>query len=87
MGKAKKSLADWASHNLICGWKSSWKFISMQGMALALAVQGVWITFPDDWRASIPSEYIAFLTAGCLVLGVFGRLYKQKGVPDDTEQN
>jgi hypothetical protein len=83
--KVRESLADWAAHNLICGWKKSWKFVSMQGMVLAVATQATWVTLPDDWRASIPGSVVAGITIACLIIGIVGRIYAQKGVDDGNE--
>jgi hypothetical protein len=75
-------LSHWWHTHVIPGWKQAWKFLSMQGMLLALTIQGVWVTLPDDWRASIPTPLIAGLTIACLIFGVIGRLYQQKGIDD-----
>lgn len=83
--KVRESLANWAARNLICGWKKSWKFLSMQGMLLALTTQGVWASLPDDWRASVPTSIVTVLTMACLALGVAGRLVKQPGLPDENQ--
>jgi len=62
---------------LIDNWKSCLKMYSVQMMTLALTVQGVWASMPDDMRASVPSGIISAITIGCLVLGVIGRLVQQ----------
>jgi hypothetical protein len=62
---------------LVEDWKKAWKWLSMQGMAVALTVQGVWITLPDDWRASLDNKVVAGITMVCLVIGVVGRFVKQ----------
>lgn len=58
-------------------WKKAWKWISMQAMATAITVQTVWVSLPDDWKNSLNPSIVSGITIGCLVLGVFGRLYKQ----------
>ncbi len=63
---------------LIDNWKKALKLYSVQFMSIAITVQGVWVTLPDDWRASIPSEVVSGITIGCLVFGVIGRLVQQK---------
>jgi len=62
---------------LVDNWKQVWRHISTQGLSIALAIQGVWITLPDDWRSSVDSKYIAILTITCLVVGVIGKFIKQ----------
>jgi hypothetical protein len=62
------------------GWAlKCWKWFSMQAMAVATAIQGTWAWLDTDQRASIPygSIVVPALTATVLVLGMFGRLYKQ----------
>ena len=43
---------------LIEGWKSAYRFISVQAMVLAGVIQGVWIYVPDDLRASVPQSWL-----------------------------
>lgn len=56
---------------------SAWRWISVQAMALAGAVQAAWLSVPDSLRSSIPSEWVQYLTLGLVVLGIVGRLVKQ----------
>jgi protein-S-isoprenylcysteine O-methyltransferase Ste14 len=57
--------------------KQAWRWISVQAMALALAVQGAWEVLPPEMKASIPPQYVTWLTLALLVLGLAGRLVKQ----------
>lgn len=57
--------------------RKAWKWISVQAMALAGAIQVAWLSIPDDMKASIPAKYVTVLTLGLLVLGIAGRLVKQ----------
>jgi hypothetical protein len=57
--------------------KQAWRWFSMQAMVLAVAVQGTWEMVPADMKASIPQQYVTWLTLGLLVLGIAGRLVKQ----------
>ena len=54
--------------------KNAWKWASIQAMAAALTVQGVWATIPDDLKAVIPPVYVQGVTLALLVLGIVGRL-------------
>ncbi len=63
---------------LIDNWKKALKMYSVQAMTLAITVQTVWITLPDDMRASVPSAWVSGATVLCLVFGVIGRLVQQK---------
>lgn len=58
--------------------RKAWKWISVQAMVVAGAIQGAWVFIPDDMKASIPSKYVGAATMALLVLGVAGRLVKQK---------
>ena len=57
--------------------RSAWRWISVQAMAAALAVQGAWASVPEDMKASIPASYVQWLTLALLALGIGGRLVKQ----------
>lgn len=57
--------------------KQAWKWISVQSMAAAVALQGAWEFIPDDMKASIPHSWVTYATLGLLALGLVGRLVKQ----------
>ncbi|MEH6413884.1 DUF7940 domain-containing protein [Pseudomonas sp. CGJS7] len=69
---------------LIDNWRQAWRYLSVQAMALAIALQGVWINLPDDLRAHIPDKIALSVTAGILVLGLIGRLFQQRGADGET---
>ena len=69
---------------LIDNWRQAWRFVSVQAMALALTLQGVWINLPDDLRAHIPDKVALSVTAGILVLGLIGRQFQQRGADGET---
>jgi hypothetical protein len=58
--------------------KKAYRWFSVQAMALAVAVQGAWEMVPDDMKAGIPPKLVTIITVGLLVLGIAGRLVKQK---------
>ncbi len=62
---------------LVANWKRAWRWISVQTMVLAGALQGAWMFVPDDLRASIPQNVVQGFTLVLLVLGVVGRLVDQ----------
>ena len=66
---------------LIEGWKSAYRFISVQAMVLAGAIQGAWLYVPDDLRSTVPQSWLQGITLALMVMGVAGRLVKQKEVP------
>jgi hypothetical protein len=56
---------------------SSWKFFSMQAMAAATTLQGLWMLLPDDLKSSVPPSFVQWLTLAILALGMIGRTIKQ----------
>ncbi len=62
---------------LVEDWKQCWRWLSVNCMVLAGAVQGAWIYIPEDLRRSMPENLVTGITMGLLVLGVMGRLVKQ----------
>lgn len=66
---------------LVHDWKDAWRWISVNCMLLAAAIQGAWVYIPDDLRASMPHGIVEGVTVGLLVLGVIGRVIK-KEMPD-----
>lgn len=58
--------------------RKAWKWISVQAMALAGAIQVAWLSIPEDLKVSIPAKYVTVLTLCLLVLGIAGRVVKQK---------
>ena len=74
--------------NIKQGWaEKCWKWFSMQAMAIALAIQGGWAMLDTDMRKAIPysDEVTTGLTGLLLVMGIFGRLYKQD-LPSDKPE-
>lgn len=67
--------------------KHAWKMLSMQAMAAAVALQGVWSQLPDDLKSSIPHEWVSYATVGLLVVGMVGRLVDQsKSIPKEGDK-
>lgn len=62
---------------LVDDWKHAWKWLSVNCMVVATAVQGAWMYIPADMRTKFPSEGVHILTIFLLVAGVAGRLVKQ----------
>ena len=57
--------------------KESWKWFSMQSMTLAMAVQGTWMTIPEELKNEVPKNLVHWITLILVVAGIFGRLIKQ----------
>lgn len=63
--------------HLVDEWRSAWRWISVNCMVLAGALQGAWLYIPDDMKSSLPPYLVSTVTIALLVLGVAGRLTKQ----------
>ena len=61
--------------------KQAWRWISVQCMAWAIAIQGAWEAAPDDLKAGIPPKLVTYVTLALLGLGIVGRLVKQGDKP------
>lgn len=77
----------WFSARLIEDWKQAWKWVSVNCMAAALAVQGAWLFIPDDMRSSLPPDLVKKITIALLIVGIIGRLFKQKDTCDQKGCN
>jgi hypothetical protein len=58
--------------------RSAWRWISMQSMVVAGAIQGAWLFIPEDLKSSVPPNIVQAVTLALLAFGVAGRLVKQK---------
>jgi hypothetical protein len=54
-----------------------WRWISVQAMVVAAAIQGAWVFIPDDMRESFPKNWVQGVTAALLLFGIAGRLVVQ----------
>jgi len=57
--------------------KQSWRWLSVQAMTMAGALQGAWMYVPEDLKVNIPKDVVHWMTLALLVAGVLGRLIKQ----------
>jgi len=67
--------------NLVDDWRDAWKWISLNCMVAAGAIQGAWLYIPDDLKQSLPPHLVSGITVALLALGVAGRLKKQEKPP------
>jgi hypothetical protein len=63
---------------LVDDFKSAWRWFSVQAMFLAFVLQGAWEAVPADMKASIPQQYVTYITLFLLAMGIAGRLVKQE---------
>ena len=66
---------------LVPNARKAWRWISMQAMGAAVALQGAWVFIPDDLKARAGDDLANWVTGALLVLGMIGRMVKQG---DDT---
>jgi hypothetical protein len=58
-------------------WRMSWRWFSVQAMALAGAVQIAFQALPAEMKSSIPDSVISKITLTILFLGIVGRMIDQ----------
>jgi hypothetical protein len=58
--------------------RHAWKWLSMQCMAGATALQGAWLMAPDDMKASLPPHLVSGICIALLVIGMIGRVQAPK---------
>lgn len=63
---------------LVDEWRRAWRWFSVQAMVLAAAVQAAWDALPADMRAAVPAGLVTGVTLLLLMLGIGGRLVKQR---------
>lgn len=63
---------------LVEDWRDAWRWLSVNCMMLVLTVLGAWAAIPDDLKQHLPPLLVNGVCIGVLVLGVLGRLVKQK---------
>lgn len=63
---------------LVDDWKTAWKWLSVQLPALNLAFLGAWAALPAKFQDAIPLPWVIGIAVALIVLGMFGRLVKQK---------
>lgn len=63
---------------LVHDWKSAWKWLSVQFVAAAGAVQLSVLAFPDTLRQYLPDWLTHVLAVLLLIAAVVGRLVDQK---------
>ena len=63
---------------LVPNARRAWRWVSMQAMAFAVALQGAWVFIPPDLKARAGEDTAAWVTSALLVLGIIGRMVKQR---------
>jgi hypothetical protein len=65
---------------IVPNWKNAWRWISVHAMAYAAAVQVTWASLDEDMRDKLPDDLVLYLTLALLLLGLIGRVIKQKEI-------
>ena len=63
---------------LIGEWRQAWRWFSMQAMLLSGVVQAAWEALPADLKQYLPSWLGLTLSLSFLLLGIGGRLVRQR---------
>lgn len=65
---------------LIKNWREAWKMHTVQIFAMLIAAPLVWDTLPMDWKASIPPEWLKWITLVCGIIGIYARVRPQPSI-------
>lgn len=68
---------------LISNWRKCWRMFSMWAYAAAGALQGAWLMLAPEQKASVPEQWVFYITIAIMVLGAVGRLVYQPKTHDE----
>lgn len=63
---------------LVHNWRRVWTFFSMQAMAAAVAFPAALSVLPERYQNAIPDKVVLWITAFLVIVGMAGRMIKQK---------
>jgi hypothetical protein len=63
---------------LVPDWKKALTWFSVQVPALNVAFLATWSALPEKFQDSLPMPWVIGIAVALIVLGVLGRLVKQK---------
>lgn len=63
---------------LVEEWRGAWRWFSLQAMVLSGVVQAAWDALPVDLKQYLPHWLGLVLSLSLLLLGIGGRLVKQR---------
>lgn len=70
---------------LVHDWKSCLTWYSQWSNSALASAGATWILIPEEWRAAVPVEWLAYAAVTLGVLGFVGRIIKQSGsIPEST---
>ena len=62
---------------LVKNWRHAWRWVSIQCMVVAGAINAAWLHLPPELKNTIPEAWLLWLTVSLAVLGSVGRLVDQ----------
>ena len=64
---------------IIPDWRSRISDYSTVALALSAGIMASWSAMPADWLQYLPAEWVARVTGGISLLGLFGKFIVQPG--------
>lgn len=71
---------------LIPNWRRSWRMVSVQMQAIALALLGTWQVLPEDLKATLPPAVVFYVAMGLLIAGILGRMVDQPSTREPADE-
>lgn len=68
---------------LVHNWRSRLRDYSTIALALSASIVAMWATFPADWLAYLPTEWVARGTGLLSLLGLAGKFVHQSHAEAD----
>lgn len=65
----------------------AWRWISVRAMTLDAAFLTTWAAMPDDLKGALPSWLVPAIASAVLIVGIIGRLLKQKDHDHDAPRS
>lgn len=66
-----------AKRRVVKDWRQRLRDFSTVALALGTALQGAWLVFPEDLKASLPSRWVSYALGAILVWGLVGKFVVQ----------
>ncbi len=70
---------------LVDNWKSAWKWLSAQALAITGALNLAWAALPDKMQDAIPPTTLAWMSGAVLAIGFIGRLVTFAPKPEEED--
>jgi hypothetical protein len=63
---------------LVDDWRGAWRWVSVQVLALQGAAAAAWLAVPEEMRAAVPADWLAYAAVALTLIGIPGRMIKQR---------